>query len=39
MLEVLDHDDAVAPAHAMGLLHMRALTSLDDMLAAVLAGG
>lgn len=39
MLEVLDHDDAVAPAHAMGVLHMHALTSLDDMLAAVLADG
>jgi NADH dehydrogenase len=36
MLEVLDHDDAVAPEAALRALGMNALTPLDDMLAAVL---
>ncbi len=39
MLEVLDHDDAVQPAHALQVLGMPGLTPLDDMLAAVLKGG
>ncbi len=36
MLEVLDHDDVVDPQAALQALDMPSLTSLDDMLAAVL---
>ena len=39
MLGVLDHDDNIDPEPTMKLLGMKKLTSLDDMLKAVLVAG